>query len=137
MQNYFHLQVIKSGQGRNKFFQSIASSVVSPGFWQRNFLQYDGDTFKEKRLSLHQTCYNPPNYTVSIRSWNSASNGFVPVFFIHKMFFGTHTNGQWWNRPVSYDIKYSEKSWNLAITTCWEWSIDKRHWNVLQQPKPM
>jgi len=139
--DYLHMMVITAGHRKNKLMKSCTTLIISPGFWQRNFLEFEDQKFGTSKLRLTQTSNSISQTQKPVRCWNSSkANGLVPVLFIHKRLFQTHTricihNGSLWKSPVAYDVKYSERSWTLSLTTSWAWSGDKLHWNVLDEPK--
>ena len=76
---------------------------------------------------MHQTSKNPPCYNTEY------GNGFVPLSFMHDIFLKSTgriviNNGNIFQTPATYHIKYSYRTFAIQITVFWQWSRNGRDW---------
>ena len=124
---FIHNQIIVAGQHTMKFHQSRHGCVLSPRFFNEHIQKYDEKYFNNQQLRLYQTSKNPP-------CWNTEyGNGFVPLSFIHDTFLESNghivvNNGNVYQTPATYHLKYSYRTFSLQVKVFWQWSRDGSHW---------
>ena len=134
---FLYNQIICAGQHKMKFHQSQHYCFVSPRFWNKYFLDYNKQQFEDGTLLLSQTSKKASCYC-----WNTeCQNGNVPLSFVHQKLFAENKciqvqcRGNIIQRPINYDVKYSQYTFKLQLKVTWQWSKDGKNWFSLKHVK--